>query len=150
VPSGENALDWEGEIAAYVGKSMSDASADAARAAVIGFSTFNELTARTTQKLTSQWTLGKSADRSGPQGPIVRADEVADLRDGLRIQTRVNGTIVQDGNSKGMVYELGETISYISRTLSADPPAPGWPANRAGPRRCPGRSSRTYAESCAG
>lgn len=121
VPSGENGLDWEGEIAAYVGKSLSDTSADAARAAVIGFSTFNDLTARTTQKLTSQWTLGKNADRSGPLGPIVTADEVGDLRDGLRIQTRVNGMIVQDGNSKDMIFELGETISHISRTLTLNP-----------------------------
>lgn len=121
VPSGENGLDWEGEIAAYVGKSLSDASADAARAAVIGFSTFNDLTARTTQKLTSQWTLGKNADRSGPLGPIVTTDEVGDLRDGLRIQTRVNGTTVQDGNSKDMIFELGGTISHISRTLTLNP-----------------------------
>lgn len=121
VPSGENGLDWEGEIAAYVGKSLSDASADAARAAVIGFSTFNDLTARTAQNLTSQWTLGKNADRSGPLGPIVTADEVGDLRDGLRIQTRVNGTTVQDGNSKDMLFELGETLAHISRSLTLNP-----------------------------
>jgi 2-keto-4-pentenoate hydratase/2-oxohepta-3-ene-1,7-dioic acid hydratase in catechol pathway len=121
VPSGENGLDWEGEIAAYVGKQLSDAPASTARAAVVGFSTFNDLTARTAQKLTSQWTLGKNADRSGPLGPIVTADGVGDLRDGLRIQTRVNGAIVQDGNSKDMTFELGETISHISYTLTLNP-----------------------------
>jgi 2-keto-4-pentenoate hydratase/2-oxohepta-3-ene-1,7-dioic acid hydratase in catechol pathway len=121
VPSGESGLDWEGEIAAYVGKPLSDASAETARAAVIGFSTFNDLTARTAQKLTSQWTLGKNADRSGPLGPIVTADEVGDLRDGLRIQTRVNGTTVQDGNSRDMLFELGETLAHISRTLTLNP-----------------------------
>jgi 2-keto-4-pentenoate hydratase/2-oxohepta-3-ene-1,7-dioic acid hydratase in catechol pathway len=121
VPSGENGLDWEGEIAAYVGKQLCDAPADTARAAVVGFSTFNDLTARTAQKLTSQWTLGKNADRSGPLGPMVTADEVGDLRDGLRIQTRVNGAVVQDGNSKDMIFELGETISHISHTLTLNP-----------------------------
>lgn len=63
----------------------------------------------------------KKADRSGPLGPIVTADEVGDLRHGLRIQTRVNGTTVQDGNSKDMIFELGETISHISRTLTLNP-----------------------------
>jgi 2-keto-4-pentenoate hydratase/2-oxohepta-3-ene-1,7-dioic acid hydratase in catechol pathway len=121
VPSGENGLDWEGEIAAYVGRPLADASAEASRAAVLGFSTFNDLTARTAQKRTSQWTLGKNADHSGPLGPIVPADEVGDLRDGLRIQTRVNGAVVQDGNSKDMIFELGETISHISHTLTLNP-----------------------------
>lgn len=118
VPSGERGLDWEGEIAAYVGRPLADASADTARAAVIGFSTFNDLTARAAQKRTSQWTLGKNADQSGPLGPIVTADEVGDLRDGLRIQTRVNGAVVQDGNSRDMLFELGETLSHISHTLT--------------------------------
>ena len=55
---------------------------------------FNDLTARVAQKLTAQWTLGKNADRSGPMGPLVTADEVGRLSDGLRLVTRVNGTVV--------------------------------------------------------
>ena len=121
VPSTEDGLDWEGEIAAYIGSPLADAPADTARAAVLGFSTFNDLTARTAQKRTSQWTLGKNADHSGPLGPLVTAQEVGDLRDGLQIQTRVNGTVVQHGNSKDMIFELGETLSYISHTLTLNP-----------------------------
>jgi 2-keto-4-pentenoate hydratase/2-oxohepta-3-ene-1,7-dioic acid hydratase in catechol pathway len=75
VPSGENGLDWEGEIAAYVGRPLADASAEASRAAVLGFSTFNDLTPRTAQKRTSQWTLGKNVDHSSPLGPIVPSIE---------------------------------------------------------------------------
>ena len=51
-------------------------------AGVLGYAAFNDLTARTAQKLTAQWTLGKNADRSGPMGPVVTADEVGDLADG--------------------------------------------------------------------
>ncbi|MFF2317828.1 fumarylacetoacetate hydrolase family protein [Arthrobacter sp. NPDC058097] len=104
-----------------IGSPLADASADTARTAVLGFSTFNDLTARAAQKRTSQWTLGKNADHSGPLGPIVTADEVGDLRDGLRIRTRVNGTVVQDGTSKDMLFELGETLSHISHTLTLNP-----------------------------
>jgi 2-keto-4-pentenoate hydratase/2-oxohepta-3-ene-1,7-dioic acid hydratase in catechol pathway len=121
VPTGEKGLDWEGEIAAYIGDSLCDVDADTGRAAVLGFSTFNDLTARRAQKLTAQWTLGKNGDKSGPMGPIVTADEVGDLRDGLRVQTRVNGTVVQDGNTRDMVFELGDIIALISQTFTLYP-----------------------------
>ncbi|MEV4220035.1 fumarylacetoacetate hydrolase family protein [Nonomuraea sp. NPDC049725] len=121
VPADEAGLDWEGEIAAYVGAPLREADADTARAAVLGYSAFNDLTARRAQKLTTQWTLGKNGDRTGPLGPLVTADEVGDLRDGLRLRTRVNGTLVQDGNTKDMIFEVGEVLSLISRTLTLRP-----------------------------
>ncbi|GAB2948056.1 fumarylacetoacetate hydrolase family protein [Nonomuraea fastidiosa] len=121
VPAGEDGLDWEGEVAAYVAEPLRYADPDTALKAVLGYSTFNDLTARRAQKLTSQWTLGKNADRSGPLGPIVTADEVGDLRDGLRVRTRVNGTLVQYGNTRDMIFGVGEVLSLISRTLTLNP-----------------------------
>lgn len=121
VPANEDGLDWEGEIAAYVGAPLVDADAETARNSVIGYSTFNDLTSRKAQKLTSQWILGKNGDNSGPLGPIVTADEVGDLRDGLQVQTRVNGTTVQNGNTRDMIYDLGETLSLISQTFTLNP-----------------------------
>jgi len=121
VPSNEDGLDWEGEIVAWVGAPLVDADPDEALAAVVGYSTFNDLTSRRAQKLTSQWILGKNGDRSGPLGPMVPAAEVGDLRDGLRVQTRVNGTTVQDGTTDQMVYTVGETLAHISRTFTLLP-----------------------------
>lgn len=121
VPATEAGLDWEGEVAAYVGRRIADADADAARASVLGFSTFNDLTCRWAQKITTQWTLGKNGDESGPLGPLVTADEVGDLRDGLELQTRVNGAIVQHGNTRDLIYELGEVLAHISRTFTLQP-----------------------------
>ncbi|WP_327586037.1 fumarylacetoacetate hydrolase family protein [Nonomuraea sp. NBC_00507] len=121
VPAGEPGLDWEGEVAAYVAEPLCDVDPGTALAAVLGYSTFNDLTARRAQKLTTQWTLGKNGDRSGPMGPIVTADAVGDLRDGLRIQTRVNGAVVQDGNTRDMIFGVGEVLSLISRTLTLNP-----------------------------
>jgi len=94
VPSNEEGIDWEGEVMAYVGATLVDATPDEALAAVVGYSTFNDLTSRRAQKLTSQWILGKNGDASGPLGPLVPAAEVGDLRDGLRVQTRVSGEVV--------------------------------------------------------
>ncbi|MEC3978033.1 fumarylacetoacetate hydrolase family protein [Amycolatopsis sp. H20-H5] len=121
VPAGEEGLDWEGEVVAWVGAPLLDASPEQALAAVMGYSVFNDLTARTAQKRTSQWTLGKNADRSGPLGPIVPAAEVGDLNQGLRLRTRVNGQTVQDARTDQMMYTVEDTLSQISHTLTLRP-----------------------------
>lgn len=121
VPAGEDGLDWEGEIVAWVGSTLADATPEEALAAVVGYSTFNDLTARRAQKLTSQWILGKNGDNSGPLGPMVPAGEVGDLREGLRVVTRVNGQTVQDGSTDEMVYTVGDTLAHISRTFTLRP-----------------------------
>jgi 2-keto-4-pentenoate hydratase/2-oxohepta-3-ene-1,7-dioic acid hydratase in catechol pathway len=121
VPADEAGLDWEGEIVAWVGETLVDASPDQALAAVVGYSVFNDVTARRAQKLTSQWTLGKNADRSGPLGPLVLADAVGDLRSGLRLETRVNGRLVQQGRTDELIHDVGTTLSLISRTLTLRP-----------------------------
>src|SRR3954447_5629678 len=121
VPAGEDGLDWEGEVMAYVGSTLVDATPEQALAAVVGYSAFNDLTSRRAQKLTSQWILGKNGDNSGPLGPLVPAAEVGDLRDGLRVQTRVNGEVVQDGSTDEMVYTVGDTLSLISHTFTLRP-----------------------------
>jgi 2-keto-4-pentenoate hydratase/2-oxohepta-3-ene-1,7-dioic acid hydratase in catechol pathway len=121
VPADEDGLDWEGEVVAYVGRTLVDATPEEALAAVVGYSTFNDLTSRRAQKLTSQWILGKNGDASGPLGPLVPAAEVGDLRAGLRVQTRVNGETVQDGRTDEMVYTVGDTLSLVSRTFTLRP-----------------------------
>ncbi len=121
VPANEDGLDWEGEIVAYVGSALVDATAEQALAAVVGYSTFNDLTSRRAQKLTTQWILGKNGDNSGPLGPMVPAAEVGDLRDGLLVQTRVNGETMQSGSTDEMVYTVGETLAHISQILTLRP-----------------------------
>ncbi|MFB7652438.1 MULTISPECIES: fumarylacetoacetate hydrolase family protein [unclassified Streptomyces] len=121
VPSNEEGLDWEGEVVAWVGTPLVDATPEEALESVIGYSTFNDLTSRKAQKLTSQWILGKNGDRSGPIGPMIPAAEVGDLSQGLRLQTRVNGVTVQDAHTDQMIYTVGDTLSLISHTLSLRP-----------------------------
>lgn len=121
VPSNEPGLDWEGEVVAWVGTRLVDATPAEALAAVVGYSAFNDITARKAQKLTSQWILGKNADRSGPVGPIIPAGDVGDLRDGLRITTRVNGHTVQDASTDELVYTVGDTLAHISHTFTLNP-----------------------------
>ena len=121
VPSGEDGLDWEGEVVAWVGAPLVDASPEQALAAVVGYSTFNDVTSRRAQKQTTQWIIGKNGDGSGPLGPMVPASEVGDLRDGLTLETRVNGEIVQQGSTTQMIYGVGETLAHISRQFTVNP-----------------------------
>lgn len=121
VPSNEEGLDWEGEVVAWVGAPLVDASPEEALSSVVGYSAFNDLTSRRAQKLTSQWILGKNGDRSGPLGPLVPAAEVGDLKQGLRLRTRVNGETMQDATTDDMIYSVGDTLSLISHTLTLRP-----------------------------
>lgn len=121
IPSDEDGLDWEGEVVAWVGSTLIDATPEEALAAVIGYSTFNDITSRRAQKRTSQWIIGKNGDRSGPLGPMVPASEVGALHDGLTIETRVNGQVVQHSSTEKMIYGVGETLAHISRTFTVNP-----------------------------
>ncbi|MFC8453149.1 fumarylacetoacetate hydrolase family protein [Kitasatospora sp. NPDC057223] len=121
VPTGEQGLDWEGELAVVVGRETKDVPAADALDAVFGYAVFNDLTARNAQHRTTQWTVGKNADRSGPMSGIVTADEVGDPGAGLRIVTRVNGAVVQDGSTADMIFGVGEIVAYLSRAMTLYP-----------------------------
>ena len=78
VPVDEDGLDWEAELLAVVGRPLSVATADEAAAAVFAYGCFNDITARRAQKLTTQWTIGKNVDSSGPISELVTLDEAPD------------------------------------------------------------------------
>jgi 2-keto-4-pentenoate hydratase/2-oxohepta-3-ene-1,7-dioic acid hydratase in catechol pathway len=121
IPSDEAGLDWEGEVVAWIGAPLVDATPEEALAAVVGYSTFNDITSRMAQKRTSQWIIGKNGDRSGPLGPMIPTAEVGDLREGLELETRVNGEVVQHASTAQMIYGVGETLAHISRTFTINP-----------------------------
>jgi len=121
VPAGEDGLDWEGEVAAYIGRRVESVDEVEAEDTVFGYSIFNDITSRKAQKLTSQWTLGKNGDFSGPLGPLVSRDEVGDLREGLQVRTRVNGIEAQNGNTRDMIFSVPAIISLISQTFTLHP-----------------------------
>lgn len=130
VPAYEG-LDWEAELAVVIGKSGWCVDESEAMGHVLGYTAFNDLSARLKQTDTIQFTLGKNADRSGPIGPVlVTADEVGDPAN-LRVRARVNGETVQDGNTSEMFHSIARVISYISDTvtlLPGDVIATGTPA----------------------
>ncbi|SFQ28083.1 2-keto-4-pentenoate hydratase/2-oxohepta-3-ene-1,7-dioic acid hydratase (catechol pathway) [Actinomadura madurae] len=121
VPPNEPGLDWEVELAAVIARPGFAVGAAGALDHVLGYTAFNDLSARRKQTETMQFTLGKNADSSGPIGPVlVTADELPDHRD-LRLRTRVNGEVVQDASTGDMIHGLPEIIAYISDTVSLLP-----------------------------
>lgn len=121
IPLDEAGLDWEVELAIVVGKRMKYVDESTALAGVFGYATFNDVSARRAQQLTTQWTLGKNADSSGPIGQIVTADEIGDPGNGLRLQTWVNGEVMQDGNTQDMIFSAGHVLSHLSRVMTLNP-----------------------------
>jgi 2-keto-4-pentenoate hydratase/2-oxohepta-3-ene-1,7-dioic acid hydratase in catechol pathway len=131
VPPNEKGLDWEVELAAVIKDEVWAAEEETALQHVLGYTGFNDLSARRKQLETPQFTLGKNADRSGPIGPVVvTADEIPDPQD-LRVTTRVNGETLQDGNTVDMIHSVAKIIAYITDTvtlLPGDVIATGTPA----------------------
>lgn len=122
MPPGDERFDWEGELACVIGDVVPRAaSTEQCEAAIWAYTCFNDLSARVYQKATSQWTLGKNADASGPIGPeLVTKDEIGDPYS-LRLLTRVNGVEMQDVVTGEMIFRFPEVIRYISGCITLRP-----------------------------
>jgi 2,4-diketo-3-deoxy-L-fuconate hydrolase len=114
-------LDWEVELAAVIGSQAWATTVDTALGHVLGYTAFNDVSARAKQTQTPQFTLGKNPDFSGPIGPVVvTADEFSQPMK-LRLQTRVNGETMQDSNTGYMMNSVAEIIAYITDTVTLLP-----------------------------
>jgi len=115
-------LDYEAELAVVIGKTVKHCTLDNALDAVFGYSVFNDISVRDYQKKTPQWTIGKNFDRTGPFGPVlVTADELPPGATDLRIQARLNGQIMQDANTRDMIWGVAETIMLITECMTLEP-----------------------------
>lgn len=121
VPVDEDGLDWEAELLAVVGRPLTVATRDEAAEAVFAYGCFNDITARRAQKLTTQWTIGKNVDASGPVSELVTWDEAPDPAAGLRITARVNGELTQDARTDQMIFPVPDLLAFLSRTFTLRP-----------------------------
>lgn len=121
VPQGEPGLDWEAELVVVVGRPMREVDAEGAMNGVLGYATFNDITARRAQHRGRQWTLGKNVDSSGALGPISLATDVGDPRAGWKIRADVNGETVQSSSTDRLIFDVGTLLSDLSQTLTLQP-----------------------------
>lgn len=114
-PHESEKFDYEGEFVAVIGRGGRRIPRDRALAHVAGYSIFNDGSIRDYQLRTPQWTLGKNFDGTGPFGPVfVTADALPPGARGLRIETRLNGEVVQSASTDDLIFDVADLVSMIS------------------------------------
>jgi 2-keto-4-pentenoate hydratase/2-oxohepta-3-ene-1,7-dioic acid hydratase in catechol pathway len=115
-------LDFEGELAAVVGKAGRCIPKSAALDHICAYSVFNDASIRDFQSRTPQWTLGKNFDGTGAFGPeLVTADELPPGCAGLRLQTRLNGVVMQSASTADMIFDVATLVAEISEAITLSP-----------------------------
>ena len=132
VRSNNHFFDWEVELAVILGRRAKDVPAEDALAYVFGYSILNDLSERKFNSKIERrdkrefdpffdWLMGKWFDGSAPFGPeIVTADEIEDPHN-LSIRLSLNGDVMQDSNTRHMIFRIPETIAAISAVLTLEP-----------------------------
>ena len=113
-------VDLEGELGVVIGKTCYQPAADAdIRQYILGYTCVNDVTARDLQTKDGQWSRAKGFDTFCPVGPVV-TDEI-DPWAGVSVQTRVNGQLKQDGNTRDFLFALDVVIRHIAQAMTLFP-----------------------------
>lgn len=121
-PKVSDTLDYEAELAFVVGKRARNLTKENALECIAGYSVFNDGSIRKYQRKTTQWTIGKNFDQTGGFGPcLVTPDELPVGAHGLQIQSRLNGAVMQNANTKDFLWGIAETIVLITECMTLEP-----------------------------
>lgn len=115
-------FDYEAELVIVIGKRAHRLTEEAALDVVFGYTVCNDGSLRDYQKKGAQWTPGKNFDRSGSVGPwIVTADALPRGAAGLSVQTRLNGELLQDGNTAELIFPVARILADITAFATLEP-----------------------------
>ncbi len=121
LPKVSAALDWEAELCFVIGKRGRHIAAADAKSHIAGCTIGNDVSVRDWQFHSPTWIMGKGFDTHGPLGPaLVTTDELPDSSN-LGIRCFVNGEMVQDSNTKNLIFDVGAIIEYISSAFTLEP-----------------------------
>jgi len=122
LPKGSTHGDWEVELGVIIGKTARYVDKAEALSHVAGYAVANDVSERFNQKQRgTQWSKGKGHDTFCPVGPwLVTPDEVGDAQE-LDMHLDVNGTRMQTGNTRTMIFDLKQLISYVSEYITLQP-----------------------------
>jgi len=118
-PPNSQVLDYEAELAVVISKRCKNVLAKKAKDVILGFTCFNDVTARDLQKIDNQWTRAKSFDTFAPIGPYIIEPDKINLGDAFII-SRVNGKIRQNSNINNMIFEVPFLIEFISNIMTLE------------------------------
>lgn len=119
IPEWAGRVDYEGELAVVIGRRCRKVREEEALAFVLGYSCFNDVTARDLQNRDGQWTRAKSFDTFGPFGPWILMEREMPADAG--ITTRLNGNVVQREAFSNMIFPVARVIAHISRFSTLEP-----------------------------
>ena len=121
-PLASETLDYECELLIVIGKKAKHLTMDNAYSCIAGYSCFNDGSIRQFQRRTAQWDMGKNFDMTGGFGPwMVTADELPPGAVGLKIETRLNGTVLQSDNTANMIFPVAETLVDLTQAMTLLP-----------------------------
>jgi len=116
LPKDSTKSDWEVELGVIIGKQTKNISKDKSMDHIFGFCIVNDVSEREYQleRSSGQWDKGKAFDTFGPIGPyIITKDEIKDVQN-LNLQMKLNGKIMQKGNTQEMIFGVNHLVSYLS------------------------------------
>ena len=120
-PAESHRLDYEAEIAVIIGRGGRRIREEDAWQHIAGYSCYNDGSVRDWQVATSQWTPGKNFYKTGGFGPwMVTSDEIAPGQV-MRLQTVLNGQVLQDTTTDKMIHSIPRQIAYISTFIPLSP-----------------------------
>ena len=121
LPRVSKAPDYEAEFAFVIGRGGRNITKENWKNHVFGYTMVNDVSARDYQRATTQWLMGKTFDTFAPMGPwIVTADEISDPHE-LDIQLEINGEILQDSNTRELIFKVPDLIAFLSSVFTLEP-----------------------------
>lgn len=121
LPKVSTSPDYEAEFAFVIGKGGRHVQPEDWAEHIFGYTIVNDVSARDFQRATSQWLMGKTFDTFAPIGPwIVTKDEIPDPH-ALDIRMEINGEILQDSNTKHLIFKIPELVAYLSSVFTLEP-----------------------------
>ncbi len=121
LPPQSKQVDYEAELAVVIGRRAKNVSATRAYDYVLGYTAFNDVSARDFQFADGQWQRGKSCDTFAPMGQtIITTDAIPDPHK-LSIKLTLNGQTMQDSNTDQMIFDVPRLIEFLSETITLEP-----------------------------
>ena len=124
LPKSSGQVDWEVELAFIISKEGKRIKKEDSLDYIAGFTVFNDVSGREAQFSDSQWFRGKSFDTFAPIGPfLVTLDEIGGISDvhELNLTALVDGNIMQEGNTRDMIFDIPTLIENISEDITLLP-----------------------------
>jgi acylpyruvate hydrolase len=121
IPRATEQIDYEAEFAFVIGRRGHQIPRERALDYVAGYTIINDVSARDYQFVTSQWMVGKTFDTHCPMGPtLVLKDELLDPHN-LDISLSIAGEVLQQSNTKQLIFKVPETVEYLSQVMTLEP-----------------------------